>query len=179
MTSPRSSPSREWGLGGGAPQRGPGGQEPRGVREGEIRGAPPHLGAWQHHGHPPPRGGDWVGGHPEEDPGGRSPGGKQNLIGSPTPLPTKWSPAPLEGHVRKTTSLKVIGGPAPPPMRWSPAPHTRGTRPDHLLIDLSCLFFFPLLALVIVLILFVVLFRFHVHLFSLLPSLLLFSPQPV
>ena len=83
------------------------------MREGEIRGAPPHLGAWQHHGHPPPRGGDWVGGHPEEDPGGRSPGGKQNLIGSPTPLPTRWSPAPLEGHVRKTTSLKVIGGPAP------------------------------------------------------------------
>ena len=86
------------------------------------------------------------------------------MIGSPTPLPTKWSPAPLEGHVRKTTSLKVIGGPAPPPMRWSPAPHTRGTRPDHLLINLSCLFFFPLLALVIVLILFLVLFRFLVHL---------------
>ena len=134
------------------------------MREGEIRGAPPHLGAWQHHGHPPPRGGDWVGGHPEEDPGGRSPGGKQNLIGSPTPLPTRWSPAPLEGHVRKTTSLKIIGGPAPPPIRWSPAPHTRGTRPDHLLINLSCLFFFPLLARVIVLILFLVLFRFLVHL---------------
>ena len=102
------------------------------MREGEIRGAPPHLGAWQHHGHPPPRGGDWVGGHPEEDPGGRSPGGKQNLIGSPTPLPTRWSPAPLERHVRNTTSLKVIGRPAPPPIRWPPAPHTRGTRPDHL-----------------------------------------------